>query len=186
MILKQGFHRNPAASSYLSQLNRPNIVMELLDGESLSVFVLWSQRLPSCRVGGAKEIAWIPFGSQRGVGDAIADQKAGSDHLDSTFPMNLLCCIILWRVVDGAQPLKSDFFSLHAGIGTLKAAQQFYCRNALLDKGILVAANEANFFRSRIGAYFQADVFGGLDSDRPKRGMFCAQDHNIEYGKQHE
>jgi len=108
----------------------------------------------------AEHVAGIPGGPTGRVGDLITNSENYLSAFARSGEIERLVHIILRGVVASGLPSNGNFSSVEGGIDRFKSFTNGKRWDPLLDKGILIAANEEVFFRHGIGTAFKSHVLG--------------------------
>src|SRR5713226_1314945 len=100
-----------------------------------------------------EEVPRIPPWPLGILGHQISKQKTEACVFGTRLEIKWLIHIVLRGVVDGIEPLQQDLHRFDVRIARLQSEVRPDRRNALLHKGVLIAANKKHLFRKGIRAH---------------------------------
>ena len=98
----------------------------------------------------AEEVSFIPLRHLALLSDFVSDQEIHERPLRGGRKIQRLIHIVLWSVVTSDEPLLYEFKPIDIWVCGFDAIGNVDRRNALQNEGILIAADEHDFFRHRI------------------------------------
>src|SRR3984957_8320593 len=135
----------------------------------------------------AEEVVFVPGGALWVLGDVVAAEEGEAGELCGGIEIEIgLAHVVLWRGGGGRPPPHGDVPRFLAAVGRLESRRWHNGRNALLDEGILVAADEDDLFRHRVRAFNDAYTLGGALDDGFERSVFGAEGDDVGEKKKKE
>ena len=113
----------------------------------------------------AEEVAFVPGGALRILGDVIAAEECEAGEFCGGIEIEVrLIHVVLRRVVGASHPAHGNAESFFAAVGRTESGRGHDGRNSLFDERILIAADEDDFLRDWIWTFDDAHALcGALD-----------------------
>src|SRR5947208_1211200 len=102
--------------------------------------------------GGTEEISLVPLGHTGSLRNFVSDQEVHERTFGRRLEIDWLFHVVEWRVIARDQPFLNDVEPVDFRVSRLHAIGDIDRGHALQHEGILIAADEQDFFRHRIGA----------------------------------